>query len=334
MPYKLIRQFRLVSAGRSVTFENPNPCALRGSSVEFGCSYDYPDGETVHKTTWSKGGLKDGRWIRTNLSSLPSYGNRVEYLGDRQHNCSLVISDLTIFRRICEYLFDSSGLKASVYPGSVTAGENVTLQCSTTCQLPRPPNIVWFRDGQHVAKPKFQARAEDAGNYSCAVEGHESVTSDPVALDVLYAPVKVLVEVSHDDNLAEGSSVNLTCSSVANPAADSYTWYRRTGSPNSSLELVGSGQVLSLPSMEPSHTGHYLCRARNPLGEESSAELLLLSQRQTPILGISFPNFDLISFFILFSVNSVLAHSLILRVGFAVKTAVLLMLPLVLVWVW
>uniref|UniRef100_A0A667XVS7 Ig-like domain-containing protein n=1 Tax=Myripristis murdjan TaxID=586833 RepID=A0A667XVS7_9TELE len=214
-----------------------------------------------------------------------------------------------IFRSVSEYFSVSSGLTASVYPDSVTAGENVTLQCSTTLQLLRPPNIVWFRDGQRVAKPEFQARAEDAGNYSCAFQGHESVTSDPVALNVLYAPVKVLVEVSHDDNLAEGSSVNLTCSSVANPAADSYTWYRRTGSPNSSLELVGSGQVLSLPSMEPSHTGHYLCRARNPLGEESSAELLL-------------------------EMDETISHSLILRVGFAVKTAVLLMLPLVLVWVW
>lgn len=84
----------------------------------------------------------------------------------------------------------------------------------------------------------------------------------------------VLVEVSLSGSLAEGSSVNLTCSSAANPAVDSYTWYRRTGSP-SSLVQVGSGQVLSLPSLEPSQTGLYLCQARNPLGENLSTELVL-----------------------------------------------------------
>uniref|UniRef100_UPI003AAF1405 B-cell receptor CD22-like isoform X1 n=1 Tax=Centroberyx gerrardi TaxID=166262 RepID=UPI003AAF1405 len=281
----------VVGDGFSVTFENPNPCALRGSSVEFRCSYEYPDGEVVNKTSWSKGATKDGRWTRTELSSLPSYQSRVEYLGDQQHNCSLAIYDLQdndtgyyYFRfDTHDYGWRSKGSvylslaepTASVYPESVRAGGNVTLTCKTSCTL--PATIVWFRDGQPVDKAEFQARAEDAGNYSCAVEGQESVRSDPVALDVLYPPVSVLVEASAPGSLAEGSSVNLSCSSAANPAADSYTWFRRTGSPgSSSLLQVGSGQMLSLPSLEPCHTGHYLCQARNPLGENNSTELLLL----------------------------------------------------------
>ena len=76
-------------------------------------------------------------------------------------------------------------------------------------------------------------------------------------------------------NVVEGSSVNLTCSSAANPAADNYTWYQRTDSPNSQLLQVGSGQVLSLPSVEASHTGLYLCQARNRLGDNNSTEVLL-----------------------------------------------------------
>lgn len=83
-----------VSAGWSVTFENPNPCAIKGSSVEFRCSYNYSDGGTVRKTAWSKGELKDGRWKRVALSDLLSYQNRSEYLGDLQHDCSLAIHDL------------------------------------------------------------------------------------------------------------------------------------------------------------------------------------------------------------------------------------------------
>lgn len=77
-----------------MTFENPNPCTLKGSSVEFRCSYNYSKQETVDKTTWHKGELKDGLWKRVKLSDLPSYENRTEYLGDLQHNCSLAIHDV------------------------------------------------------------------------------------------------------------------------------------------------------------------------------------------------------------------------------------------------
>lgn len=83
-----------LSSAWSVTFENPNPCALKRSSVEFRCSYSYTDGETVLKAAWYKGELKDGRWIRVDLSDLPSYHNRSEYLGGLQHDCSLAIHDL------------------------------------------------------------------------------------------------------------------------------------------------------------------------------------------------------------------------------------------------
>lgn len=68
-----------------------------------------------------------------------------------------------------------------VYPDSVRAGDNVTLECKTSCQN---PSIVWFKDGRQAAKPEFQAQREDAGNYVCAVEGQEWALSEPVGLDV------------------------------------------------------------------------------------------------------------------------------------------------------
>lgn len=87
------------------------------------------------------------------------------------------------------------------------------------------------------------------------------------------APVNVLVQVSPMGSLAVGRSVNLTCNSAANPAADSYTWYRKTTS--SFLLPVGSGQILSIASMELSHAGDYVCQARNLLGENNSTDVLL-----------------------------------------------------------
>lgn len=70
--------------------------------------------------------------------------------------------------------------------------------------------------------------------------------------------------------------MNLSCSSAANPPAENYTWYRMMTEPSGSGGLqVGSGQVLSIPSMEESLSGLYFCQARNQLGEKNSTEVLL-----------------------------------------------------------
>ena len=88
--------------------------------------------------------------------------------------------------------------------------------------------------------------------------------------------MNVSVEVSAADSPAEGSSVKLTCSSDANPPVHNYSWYKRTGPPgSSSLVQVGSGQVLLLASLQPSHTGLYFCHTRNSLGENNSTDVML-----------------------------------------------------------
>lgn len=72
-----------------------------------------------------------------------------------------------------------------------------------------------------------------------------------------------------------GRSVNMSCSSSANPPAQNYTWFRRTDASGPSGLQVGSGQVLYISSMEASLSGLYLCQARNQLGEKNSSEVLL-----------------------------------------------------------
>lgn len=64
----------------------------------------------------------------------------------------------------------------------MTVGDNVRLTCVLDCG--KPIDIVWFRDGQIVPSPVFQARREDAGRYYCAVLGQETIRSASVALNV------------------------------------------------------------------------------------------------------------------------------------------------------
>lgn len=78
-----------VTGTSDVTFENPDLCALEGSSVRFRCYT-----ETVLQTQWYKTQLRNGSWKRVPLSELPSYRDRTEDLGDQQHNCSLAIHNL------------------------------------------------------------------------------------------------------------------------------------------------------------------------------------------------------------------------------------------------
>lgn len=87
-------------------------------------------------------------------------------------------------------------------------------------------------------------------------------------------PVNISISIN-PAHVVWGSSVNLTCSSDANPPTDTYTWYSRTDSNGSSALQVGSGRVLSISSMEVSHSGLYLCQARNQLGKKNSSEVLL-----------------------------------------------------------
>ncbi|KAK2844242.1 hypothetical protein Q5P01_010901 [Channa striata] len=316
----ILKQGTLVT-GFSVTFENPNPCAIKGTSVVFRCTYNYTDGETATKTTWYKGAMKDGIWTRVRLSEFPSYDNRSEYLGDLQYNCSLALHELEAndtgyyyfrldtdkygWRSKKSVHLSVTELSATVHPEQTRAGDNVTLSCTTQCQL---PSIVWFKEGRPVDKPEFQAQPADSGNYFCALKGQESLRSDAVALDVQYPPLNVSIEVSYPGSLPVGSSVNLTCSSAANPAADNYTWYRRASNP-SSWVLVGSGEVLSLQSVEASHSGPYLCQVRNSVGEDKATEVLLIVDRT--------------------DINRV-----ILLVGIAVKVIIVVLLPLVIVWAW
>lgn len=81
-------------------------------------------------------------------------------------------------------------------------------------------------------------------------------------------------------DVVEGGSMNLSCSSAANPAAHSYTWFRQSAPSLSSMLRVGSGPLLTLPSVDASHTGLYLCTARNQLGENNSTEVMLTMRKE------------------------------------------------------
>ncbi|XP_053275547.1 limbic system-associated membrane protein isoform X8 [Pleuronectes platessa] len=78
------------------------------------------------------------------------------------------------------------------------------------------------------------------------------------------APKPPSVSVSPSGEIMEGSSVTLTCSSDANPAAN-YTWYKEDeDSP------TASGQIFTITNITAEHGGKYQCEAQNTHGRSNT----------------------------------------------------------------
>ena len=80
--------------------------------------------------------------------------------------------------------------------------------------------------------------------------------------------------MSPSAEIVEGSSVTLSCSTDANPAAN-YTWYKENeDSPKA------SGQIFTITDFRAEHSGNYYCEVQNRIGCHNST-LQLTSMFQT-----------------------------------------------------
>uniref|UniRef100_A0A3P9CAF2 B-cell receptor CD22 n=1 Tax=Maylandia zebra TaxID=106582 RepID=A0A3P9CAF2_9CICH len=145
----------------------------------------------------------------------------------------------------------------SVSPSAeIVEGSSVTLTCSSDANP--APSYTWYKDNKVLATRQknvyhfISIKLENSGNYSCKSEnqyGQKNSTS--LSIDVQYAPKLPSVSVSPSAEIVEGSSVTLTCSSDANPAAK-YTWYKEDeDSPKA------SGHNFTISNIRPEHSGSY-----------------------------------------------------------------------------
>ncbi|KAL7845349.1 hypothetical protein AOLI_G00235410 [Acnodon oligacanthus] len=266
----------------AVNYISKSICALKGSAVTMSCTYTYPSGHSVQRAFWMKK-LISGREA-PDLLTDPEYRGRVQYLGDKQHNCSLSLSDVRekdqskyYFRFITDQPGGSwqgeGGVDLSVtdlqveVPERVIEGGDVTLTCKTTCSLTVRPTFTWYRNGRPLSSSTDQlhlqpVNSDNKDRYHCAVLG---LTSPEVTLDVRYPPKNTSVSISPSGEIVEGSSVTLTCSSDANPPIESYTWFKDAGA-----STIGSGYSYSF-TFDSKSSGLYYCLAQNEHGSQKSA---------------------------------------------------------------
>ncbi|XP_076118335.1 B-cell receptor CD22-like [Alosa pseudoharengus] len=270
-----------------VNYSATHICGLIGSTVNVTCSYTYPSGLTFKKAYWTTTTVTKPP---PDLSEEPRYQGRVQ-VDCSSDRCTLSLSNLTTGDAVGYYCRITTGEEAQRWLGnpgvelSVTdlqvdgpeglgVGESVTLTCKSSCSV--TGNYIWKKDGrpleeEHSNRNQLQLHPvsrEDEGSYTCAVRGHEGLPSRPLRITVMYPPMDVLVFVRPSGRILPSTSVTLTCSSDANPPAQSYTWFKVNES-----TPVGSGQQYSITNISSEDGGQYYCEARNTMGANNSTSL-------------------------------------------------------------
>ncbi|XP_074539396.1 B-cell receptor CD22-like [Halichoeres trimaculatus] len=165
----------------------------------------------------------------------------------------------------------------SVSPsGPVQDDTNVTLTCSSFAN-PAVRNYTWYRaDGDlevviGTGRVFSILASKVSGPVFCKAENELGAgRSRDTEIEVQHPPKDTTVSVSPSGLVQDDTNVTLTCSSFANPAVRSYTWYRADGD----LEVViGTGRVFNIQASKDS--GPVFCKAENELGAGKSVTIHL-----------------------------------------------------------
>uniref|UniRef100_A0A3P9QAU7 B-cell receptor CD22-like n=1 Tax=Poecilia reticulata TaxID=8081 RepID=A0A3P9QAU7_POERE len=144
----------------------------------------------------------------------------------------------------------------SLSHAEIVEGDSVNLTCSSDGNP--APFYRWYKDNQMMLQGQggvyqfTSVKSEDSGTYCCEVGNIcGRINSSTVLINVEYSPRLPSVSVSPAGDVAAGSSVNLTCSSDANPAA-TYTWYTEH-----STSPAANGQTFTIVDIRGEHGGNY-----------------------------------------------------------------------------
>ncbi|XP_026216001.2 B-cell receptor CD22-like isoform X2 [Anabas testudineus] len=234
---------------------------VEGSSVTLTCS---SDANPAAKYTWYKGNRQHvhgrGTYIFTSISSK----NRGKYYCEAKNQYG-VINSTSLFINV---QYRPNLPSVSVSPSEIVEGSSVTLTCSSDSNP--AANYTWYKgnrqliDGQEGNFTFTSISSNDTGTYYCEAGNYYGViNSTSIVIDVRYRPNLPSVLVSPSE-IVEGSSVTLTCSSDANPAAN-YTWYKENEeSPKA------SGQIFTITDIRSEHSGNYYCEVQNSVGRHNN----------------------------------------------------------------
>ncbi|XP_071385996.1 B-cell receptor CD22-like [Centroberyx affinis] len=258
---------------------SPSGEIVEGSSVTLTCSSDANPAATY---TWYKeNGNPDRKPLKTgpqlDFVSIQSSDSGEYYCAAKNELGGNRFDSISI-----NVKYGPKNTSVLVSPsGETVEGSSVTLTCSSDANP--AATYTWYKENRTLHQGPEESysftsiSSEDSGTYHCQSDNqYGQFNSSSLFIDVQYAPKVPSVLVSPSGETVEGSSVTLTCSSDANPAA-TYTWYKENeASPKA------SGQTFTITNFTSEHSGEYYCDARNPLGAtNSSTHLIALAGKGT-----------------------------------------------------
>ncbi|CAB1333502.1 unnamed protein product, partial [Coregonus sp. 'balchen'] len=248
---------------------SPSGSVIEGSNMTLTCSSNA--NPAVKNYTWYRvnGGQVTRIANEKELNTKASIDNRQFYCEARNDhgtkNSSLILQNV---------LYPPKNTSVSVSPSSsVVEGSSVTLTCSSNANPP-VESYTWYRVDREQVTEVGSSRMltikvpVDNSQFYCETRNHlGSQNSSVTQLDGMYPPKNTSLSVRPSGSVAEGSSVTLTCSSNANPAVKTYTWYRVNGSEG---VIVRSGQSFTFNKIAINDSGRYYCEAENKHGVDNS----------------------------------------------------------------
>ncbi|XP_043971705.1 B-cell receptor CD22-like isoform X2 [Gambusia affinis] len=255
----------------------PSGSVEEGKSVTLTCS---SDANPAASYTWYKenqiisNGSKDFNILSIGSEHRGSYSCKAQNLYGECNSSPLFLDVLY-----------APNVSVSITPsGEIMEGNQVTLTCSSDANP--AASYTWYRgkDNKLLESNKnliFNSiNVNESGQYYCTAINNRGEKKSSVSVDVKYAPRSPSVSQSPSGHIMVGSSVTLTCSSDANPAA-SYTWYKEgEETPKASEEQF------TITNIQNEHSGKYYCTAQNNIGRQNTSLSVTVVAGQSKLVVI------------------------------------------------
>uniref|UniRef100_A0A8C1MLX9 B-cell receptor CD22 n=1 Tax=Cyprinus carpio TaxID=7962 RepID=A0A8C1MLX9_CYPCA len=246
---------------------------VEGDSVTLSCS---SDSNPPAEINWFKGGTFVGSGRIYSISKISS-DHSGEYKCKSRNQHGEKDSDAVTLN----VMYPPKSISVSISPsGELVEGDSVTLSSSSDSNP--PAEISWFKGGTFVESGRIYSisniSSDHSEEYKCKSRNkHGEKVSDAVTLNIMYPPRNVSVFINGSDEILEGDSVTLICSSDSNPPALNFIWFKEN-----QISSVGSGQ-----SFRALQSGRFYCEAHNQHGSQRSDAVTVTVKGHLVMLYIS-----------------------------------------------
>ncbi|XP_015259251.1 PREDICTED: B-cell receptor CD22-like [Cyprinodon variegatus] len=188
----------------------------------------------------------------------------------------------------------------SVTPGEIMEGSLVTLTCLSNANP--AASYRWYRENDNNPLSLREnlnlnnVNSSASGRYYCSAWNNLGKKTSTVNIDVKYAPRSLSVSIIPAGKTTKGSSVTLTCSCDANPAA-LYVWYKEGHESDKT-----SGQNFIIENIQQEHSGDYHCKVQNSLGYQNAtiSVIVVAGPSKLAVIGTMVFIFLIVIFLIVF----------------------------------